>query len=84
MSPTTLSPWQHLVAVDQGGPTQPDGRFKPDVVALGTTILSSRSTHVNPRNHFSEFWGQSTDPHWSYKSGTSPQLWSKPYSSTVP
>ena len=38
-----------VVAFSSRGPTQ-DGRFKPDVIAPGTFILSTRSTQIAPNN----------------------------------
>jgi subtilisin-like proprotein convertase family protein len=40
---------EHMVAFSSRGPTQ-DGRVKPDVVAPGTFILSTRSTMIAPNN----------------------------------
>jgi len=38
-----------VVAFSSRGPTQ-DGRFKPDIIAPGTFILSTRSTQIAPNN----------------------------------
>ncbi|KAH8667060.1 subtilisin-like protease [Xylariales sp. PMI_506] len=59
-----------LAAFSSRGPTKPDGRIKPDVVAPGTTILSARSRAIYP-GHFAAFWGESEDDAWSYEGGTS-------------
>jgi subtilisin family serine protease len=40
---------EHLAAFSSRGPTR-DGRVKPDVVAPGTFILSTRSTQIAPNN----------------------------------
>ena len=40
---------EHMVAFSSRGPTA-DGRIKPDVVAPGTFILSTRSTMIAPNN----------------------------------
>ncbi len=40
---------EHLAAFSSRGPTR-DGRIKPDVVAPGTFILSTRSTMIAPNN----------------------------------
>jgi serine protease AprX len=58
---------QGMVAFSSRGPTV-EGRFKPDVVAPGTCILSTRSrdaTSVSPE------WGASSDPLFFFDSGTS-------------
>ncbi|MHC4945343.1 MAG: S8 family serine peptidase [Planctomycetota bacterium] len=39
-----------IVAFSSRGPTQ-DGRIKPDIVAPGTFILSTRSRRISPTNH---------------------------------
>ncbi|KHN94735.1 subtilisin-like protease [Metarhizium album ARSEF 1941] len=59
-----------MAAFSSRGPTQPDGRIKPDIVAPGTTILSTRSSHMVPGHH-SESWGHSSDAGWMYEGGTS-------------
>jgi subtilisin family serine protease len=59
-----------LAAFSSRGPTRPDGRIKPDVVAPGTTILSTRSSHIVPFHH-GETWGHSDDDKWMYEGGTS-------------
>lgn len=59
-----------LAAFSSRGPTQPDGRIKPDVVAPGTTILSTRSSHI-VSGHHGETWGHSNDAKWMYEGGTS-------------
>ncbi|KAF4342087.1 serine protease ABC transporter B family tagB [Fusarium beomiforme] len=48
------------------GPTL-ERRIKPDVVAPGTMILSAKSRDAKSSNRF----GRSTDPAWSFSSGTS-------------
>ena len=60
-----------LAAFSSRGPTLPDGRIKPDVVAPGTTILSTRSSKISPPEHFSDFWGISDDEKWCFSGGTS-------------
>jgi serine protease AprX len=54
-----------MVAFSSRGPTQ-DGRIKPDVVAPGTYILSTRS-----RATHSKGWGLSSDPLYMFEGGTS-------------
>lgn len=60
-----------LAAFSSRGPSKPDGRIKPDVVAPGTTILSARSSVINPPGHFTEGWGVSNDKKWCFSGGTS-------------
>jgi serine protease AprX len=54
-----------MVAFSSRGPVQ-DGRIKPDVVAPGTFILSTRSRVTQ-----SEGWGLSSDPLYMFDGGTS-------------
>jgi subtilisin family serine protease len=54
-----------LVAFSSRGPIH-DGRIKPDVVAPGTFILSTRS-----RATLSKGWGLSSDPLYMFEGGTS-------------
>jgi serine protease AprX len=54
-----------LVAFSSRGPTH-DGRIKPDVIAPGTYILSTRSRVTK-----SEGWGISSDPLYMFDGGTS-------------
>lgn len=54
-----------IVAFSSRGPTH-DGRIKPDVVAPGTFVLSSRSRATS-----SEGWGLSSDPLYMFDGGTS-------------
>jgi serine protease AprX len=54
-----------LVAFSSRGPVH-DGRIKPDVVAPGTFVLSTRSRATQ-----SEGWGLSSDPLYMYEGGTS-------------
>lgn len=54
-----------IAAFSSRGPTQ-DGRFKPDLVAPGTAILSTRS-----RVTTSSGWGPSADPLYFFDGGTS-------------
>jgi hypothetical protein len=54
-----------LVAFSSRGPTA-DGRIKPDVVAPGSYILSTRSRDTN-----SEGWGLTDDPLYFFNGGTS-------------
>jgi len=49
------------------GPTQ-EGRFKPDVVAPGTSILSTHSRNAPAADHA---FGTSSDPDYFFDSGTS-------------
>ena len=60
-----------LAAWSSRGPSKPDGRIKPDVVAPGTTILSARSSAIDPPEHFSDGWGVSSDKRWCFSGGTS-------------
>jgi serine protease AprX len=56
-----------MAAFSSRGPTQ-EGRIKPDVVAPGTSILSTHSGHgPAPRTDF----GASTDPDFFFDRGTS-------------
>jgi serine protease AprX len=55
-----------MAAFSSRGPTR-EKRFKPDVVAPGTCILSARSSLVAD----SGFYGESPDPKYMYESGTS-------------
>jgi len=55
-----------LVAFSSRGPTKED-RLKPDIVAPGTSILSTKS-RVAPME---SFFGVSKDPEWMFLSGTS-------------
>lgn len=50
------------------GPTV-EGRFKPDLVAPGTAILSTRSSLMNPKAL--DAYGPSPDPLYKFSSGTS-------------
>ncbi|KAH0602094.1 hypothetical protein MHUMG1_00973 [Metarhizium humberi] len=61
---------ERMAAFSSRGPTRPDGRIKPDVVAPGTTILSARSSRIEPGRH-GESWGHSSDDRWMYLGGTS-------------
>jgi serine protease AprX len=54
-----------MVAFSSRGPTN-DGRIKPDVVAPGSYILSTRSRATK-----SEGWGLSGDPLYMFEGGTS-------------
>jgi subtilisin family serine protease len=54
-----------MAAFSSRGPTK-DGRFKPDVVAPGTAILSTRSLRTT-----STGWGLSGDPLYFFEGGTS-------------
>jgi serine protease AprX len=54
-----------MVAFSSRGPTL-DGRFKPDVVAPGTFVLSTRSRRTTGTG-----WGLSGDPLYYYMGGTS-------------
>jgi hypothetical protein len=55
-----------LAAFSSRGPTS-DGRIKPDLVAPGTAILSTRSRASGVGNG----WGPSTDPLYFFDGGTS-------------
>ncbi|KAF3479404.1 peptidase S8 and S53 [Arthroderma uncinatum] len=56
-----------MAAFSSRGPTK-EGRIKPDVVAPGTSILSTRSSKLlKPSTTF----GTSTDPAWFFNGGTS-------------
>ena len=54
-----------IVAFSSRGPTL-DRRFKPDIVAPGTYVLSARS-----RDTSSKGWGVSADPQYMFEGGTS-------------
>ena len=54
-----------MVAFSSRGPTH-DGRIKPDIVAPGTWVLSSRSRATK-----STGWGASADPLYMFDGGTS-------------
>ncbi|KAK1757133.1 peptidase S8/S53 domain-containing protein [Echria macrotheca] len=56
-----------MAAFSSRGPTA-EGRFKPDVVAPGTSILSAHSRSAPPSNRD---FGTSPDPDWLFDSGTS-------------
>lgn len=56
-----------MVAFSSRGPTM-EGRFKPDVVAPGTSILSTHSRHAGSA---STSFGSSTDPDYFFLAGTS-------------
>jgi serine protease AprX len=55
-----------MAAFSSRGPTQ-DGRIKPDVVAPGTSILSTKSRNAQPATD----WGVSADPAFMFDGGTS-------------
>ena len=55
-----------MAAFSGRGPTK-DGRIKPDVVAPGTSILSTALRGITA----DRFWGTSSDPLYCYKGGTS-------------
>lgn len=66
-SDSTTNADQGMVAFSSRGPTK-ERRFKPDVVAPGTSILSTRSRAVqNPPTIF----GTSSDPAFFFDDGTS-------------
>jgi hypothetical protein len=48
-----------LAAFSSRGPILPAGIIESDVVAPGTTILSTRSTHIAD-GHRTDFWGKSS------------------------
>jgi len=56
-----------MAAFSSRGPTK-NGRIKPDVVAPGTSILS---THSRDAGGVGDFWGNSLDTLFSFKGGTS-------------
>lgn len=56
-----------MAAFSSRGPTK-NGRIKPDVVAPGTSILS---THSRDAGGVGAFWGNSLDMLFSFKGGTS-------------
>jgi hypothetical protein len=70
MDPLASDKWadniEGMVAFSSRGPTK-NGRIKPDVVAPGTSILSthSRDADVGP------FWGNSADTLFAFMGGTS-------------
>lgn len=55
-----------MVPFSSRGPTN-DGRIKPDLIAPGSCILSTKSSLAVD----SQFWGVSPDPDYMFKSGTS-------------
>ncbi len=55
-----------LAAFSSRGPCT-DRRVKPDVVAPGTDILSSKSSHAP----LQQFWGPGPSPHYAFMGGTS-------------
>ncbi|GAB1317445.1 hypothetical protein MFIFM68171_07655 [Madurella fahalii] len=55
-----------MAAFSSRGPTR-EGRIKPDVVAPGTCILSTLSSHAADAGD----WGSSPDPAFMYSGGTS-------------
>ena len=69
-----------MAAFSSRGPTA-DGRVKPDLVAPGTFILSTRSSLVAPANVDSAYWAApseigppydiSYDPYFAFDGGTS-------------
>ena len=56
-----------MAAFSSRGPTQ-EGRWKPDVVAPGTSILSAHSQHAPSADNA---FGTSSDPRYFFESGTS-------------
>jgi hypothetical protein len=56
-----------MAAISSRGPTQ-EGRFKPDVVAPGTSILSTHSRNAPDEPNV---FGTSSDPDYFFTSGTS-------------
>jgi serine protease AprX len=56
-----------MAAFSSRGPTQ-EGRFKPDVVAPGTSILSTHSRNAPAADHS---FGTSSDPDYFFDTGTS-------------
>lgn len=69
-APIAGDPWANdregMAAFSSRGPTR-NRRFKPDVVAPGTAILSARSRKAA----VSSYWGVSTDPLYCFMGGTS-------------
>ena len=59
-----------MAAFSSRGPT-PEGRYKPDVVAPGTSILSTHSRVAPPPSGFGLLFGTSSDPDWFFDDGTS-------------
>lgn len=59
-----------MAAFSSRGPT-PEGRFKPDVVAPGTSILSTHSRVAPAPSGFGLLFGTSSDPDWFFDDGTS-------------
>ena len=70
VDPIASDPWANnpdgMAAFSSRGPTF-DGRIKPDVVAPGTAILSTRSRDAN----VGSFWGASSDQLYCFMGGTS-------------
>ncbi len=56
---------EEMAAFSSRGPTD-DGRIKPDLVAPGTNILSTRSSQISGHG-----WGPYTDDYYMYMGGTS-------------
>jgi hypothetical protein len=57
-----------MAALSSRGPTQ-DGRIKPDLVAPGTWVLSTRSSRA--ANDVVSMWGRAPDANYMYNGGTS-------------
>lgn len=68
---------EDMAAFSSRGPALPDRhdkthlRIKPDIVAPGTAILSTRSRHPTVRRNTSPGYGASPDPDWMWEFGTS-------------
>jgi len=55
-----------MMAISSRGPTE-DGRIKPDLIAIGSSVLSTKSCLADDRRR----WGVSPDPAYMFAGGTS-------------
>ena len=69
-SKTMVDSIEHIVPFSGRGPCAPQGRRKPDIVAPGTFILSTRSTQM-PSNHYGWSSFPAAKDYYMYLGGTS-------------